>query len=81
MGWLFVERHARLLVFLIMMTAAPQIADYAAGAAIEFGVDLGRALDKGQRVELVELGMQQRRLDAMNIARQHPRESWRLRYM
>lgn len=60
-GWLFVERHARLLVFLIMLTAAPQIADNAAGAAVESEVHSCRALDYRQRVELVQLSVQQRR--------------------
>jgi hypothetical protein len=70
-GGLFIERHARLLIFLEMPAAAPKVADNTASAATEPGVDLRRALDDGERVELVELGMQQRRLDAMNIARQH----------
>ena len=76
-GWLFVERHARLLVFLIMLTAAPQIADNAAGAAVESEVHSCRALDYRQRVELVQLSVQQRRLDAVNIAWQHA-HYWKL---
>ena len=69
-GWFFVERHARLLIFLRMMSAAPEIADDTTGAATEFEVHLCRPLDYRQRVELVQLSVQQRRLDAMNITRQ-----------
>ena len=69
-GWFFVERHARLFVFLIMLTAAPKIADHTTGATVKLWVDttLRRYLDDGQRLELVELSVQQRRIDAMNIA-------------
>jgi len=67
-GWFFVERHARLLFVLVMMSATPKIADDTSGAATEFEVHLCRPLDYGKRVELVQLGVQQRRLDAVNIA-------------
>ena len=70
-GWFFVERHARLLILLRMLAAAPKIADHTTGAATELEVHLCRPLDYGKRVELVQLGVQQRRLDAVNIAWQH----------
>ena len=54
-----------------MLAAAPKIADDAARAAIEPGVHFCRGLDHRQRVELVELSVQQRRLDAVNIFREH----------
>ena len=67
-GGFFVDRNARFLIFLGMLAAAPKIANNTSFAAIEFGIQPRRAIDHGERVELVKLSVQQRRIDAMNIA-------------
>ncbi len=44
-----------------MMSAAPEIANDTAGAIAVLWVELRRALDHRQRIELVQLGVQQRK--------------------
>ena len=68
-GWLPVERYLRLLLCAFVLSAAPQVAnDTLLTIASSLAVNI---LDNGQRNEPVELGVQQRRLDAMNVVRQH----------
>ena len=67
-GGLFIERYLRLLLCAIVLSATPQVANHTLlTIASLLAVSI---LDNGQCIEPVELGVQQRRLDAMNIVRQ-----------